>query len=93
MLSFVLVFIVFYAILTNRFYPSIRPRLEKISGKGLIAFPTQLVASWILVTNTLFPMQAVMKARQSGWVLDSSLSAMALVLGIALGFIAEIDAN
>jgi len=90
MLAFVLVFITFYAIVTNRYYSSIRPRLAKISGKGIIPFPTQLVASWILVTNTLFPMQAIMKARESNWTLDSSLSSMALVLGIVLGLTAEI---
>jgi len=90
MLAFVLVFVVFYAVLTNRFYTTIRPRLANLAGKGVIPFPTQLVASWILVTNTLFPMQAIMKARQADWTLDSSLSTMALVLGIVLGLTAEI---
>jgi len=91
MLSFILVFITFYAIVTNRFYKNIRPALSKMSsGPGIISFPTKLVASWILVTNTLFPMQAVMKARMSGWEFDASLSVMALVLGILLGLTAEI---
>jgi len=90
MLSFILVFITFYAIVTNRFYKNIRPALAKMSGPGIISFPTKLVASWILVTNTLFPMQAVMKARASGWEFDASLSVLALVLGILLGLTAEI---
>ena len=91
MLAFVLVFITFYAVLTNRYYTNIQPRLANLSGKGIIPFPTKLVTSWILVTNTLFPMQAIMKARQANWTLDSSLSAMALVLGIVLGLSAQID--
>ena len=90
MLSFILVFITFYAIVTNRFYTNIRPALSKMSGPGIISFPAKLVASWIRVTNTLFPMQAVMKARISGWEFDASLSVMALVLGILLGLTAEI---
>ena len=90
MLAFVLVFVTFYAIVTNRYYANIRPAMAKISGTGLIAFPTKLVAAWILVTNTLFPMQAIMKARTSGWEFDSSLSAMALVLGILLGLTTEV---
>lgn len=90
MLAFVLVFVVFYAVMTNRFYTNIRPALEKMSS-NVVPFPTRLVDSWILVTNTLFPMQAIMKARRSNWQLDSSLSAMALFLGIILGLTADVN--
>lgn len=89
MLAFILVFVVFYSVMTNRYYANIRPALEKVSS-NVIPFPTKLVESWILVTNTLFPMQAIMKARRSNWQLDSSLSSMALFLGIIMGLTAEI---
>lgn len=89
MLSFILVFFVFYGIVVNRFYKNIRPVLERVSY-NFVPLPYRLVEAWILVTSTLFPMQAIIQARKSNWRLDKSLSVLALLLGLILGLTAEV---
>lgn len=88
MYAFILFFIAFYAIVVNRF-STVRSALLGAS-QNIIPLPTKLIESWILVTQSLFPLQAILTARKSGWELDSSLQVVALILGVLLGFLADI---
>ena len=88
MYAFVLFFISFYAIAVNR-YSHLQPALAKAS-KNVIPLPTQLLDGWVLVTQSIFTLQAILTARKSGWELDKSLQFLAILLGVTLGFLADI---
>jgi len=89
MYAFLLSFILFYAIVITRFDNSIRPTLNKISTNS-ISLPDKLITFWLIVTSSLFPLNAVMKARKSSFDLEESLPFMALIFGVILGMVAEV---
>lgn len=89
MYGFILSFVIFYALVLSRFQ-TIKPTLSKL-GSNKIAMPNRLIETWLLVTATLFPMQTVLKARQSDFDLKESLSFLALILGVFLGMIADVS--
>lgn len=87
MYGFILCFVVFYAVLIPRFQ-RIKPTLSRL-GSNKISMPNRLIETWLLVTATLFPMNTVLRARKSDWDLHESLSFLALILGVALGMVAD----
>jgi len=89
MYSFLLSFILFYAIVLMRFDSSIKPTLNKLSTNTII-LPDKLISFWLVVTSTLFPLNAIMQARKSDFNMKESLPFMALILGVILGMIAEV---
>lgn len=89
MYAFILSFIVFYSIIIPHFH-SIKPTLSKL-GANRIAMPSRLIESWLLVTATLFPMNAVLKARKSDYDLRESLGFLATIFGVFLGMIADVS--
>lgn len=88
MYLFIGFFILFYAIAVNR-YSTVKPALLGAS-KNVIPLPTKLIESWLLVTASLFPMNSILSARKSGWELSGSLQAIALALGIIIGFLGDV---
>ena len=79
-----------YLYLMNNFFNrSVGPICKSIQTK-LIKFPKEYVGVWILVSSVLFPMSAVIKARESDWNQSVSLSAMAPILGLILGMIVDV---
>lgn len=89
MYSFLLSFVLFYTIVVNRFDSSIRPTLTKISA-NTIPLPSKLIQGWLLITSSLFPLNAVLSARKNNFELDESLPFMALIFGVILGMVAEV---
>ena len=89
MIAFVLVFVIFYAIVLLEYDKYIGPTLRQISTNK-VTLPTQLIEAWLLVTASLFPLNSVIKARKSGFDLRQSLSFIALILGIILGMIVDV---
>lgn len=89
MYAFLLCFILFYAIVINRFDSVIRPTLAKISFSK-VSPPDNLINFWLIITSSLFPLNAVLKARKSDYSLDDSLPFMALIFGVMLGMVAEV---
>lgn len=89
MYSFLLSFILFYALVINR-YDSIQPALKTISSNRIV-LPNRFIEGWLLVTATLFPLNSVLRARKSNFDLDESLSFMALIFGVLLGMVADVS--
>lgn len=89
--GFVLSFVVFYAIILTR-YDSIKNTFVKMP-RNSITLPSRLIDGWLLVTATLFPLNSVLKARRSNFDMRDSLSFFALIFGVLLGMIADVDVN
>ena len=89
MYAFLLSFVLFYAIVIMRFDSSIRPTLNKFSANTII-LPDKLIGFWLVVTSTLFPLNAIMRARKADFNMEESLPFMALILGVILGMVAEV---
>lgn len=88
MYAFLLSFILFYTIVVNRYDTDIKPALSNLSTNKIL-LPSRLIDLWLLVTATLFPLNAVMRARKSNFDMEQSLSFMALIFGVLLGMVAD----
>lgn len=89
MYGFILCFVLFYSFVIP-YFQAIKPTLSKISSNK-ISLPNRLIDSWLLITATLFPMNAVLRARKSDYNLQESLGFMATILGIVLGLVADVS--
>ena len=79
-----------YFVLVNKFFNRSVGPLGKRIQKNYIQLPKEAVGIWILVSSVLFPMSAVIKAREGNWEPQGSLSAMASLLGLVLGMLVDV---
>ena len=89
MIQFALVVIVYFLLVNNFFDRTIRP-VGRTLQKDMIYLPKDLINVWLLVAAVLFPMGAFNRARESDWEFQTSLPAMANLLGVILGMITNI---
>ena len=88
MIQFVIIFVLYFALMKMIFSSKIAPIGKKIE-KRMIPFPSKFVTWWILVANALFPLSSIIRARKSGWSMEESMTAMSTFLGIFLGMIVD----
>ena len=89
MIVFILTIVLFFSVVVNGFDSSVKPVLNKMT-KDVIHLPTNLISSWIIVTQVLFPMNSIIAARKAGFSLKESLPVCAILLGVILGMISDI---
>jgi len=90
MYAFILTIVLFFSFVVNGFDSSVKPVLNKMT-KNVIHLPTSLISSWLVVTQVLFPLNSVLAARKSDFALKESLPVCAIVLGVILGMISDIN--
>ena len=90
MFTFILLFVLFYIIVALEFDSYLKPALNKISSNR-VKYPSKLIEWWLLITASLFPLNSVLTARRSGFQLKQSLSFMALILGVVLGMVIDVN--
>ena len=92
MYAFILTIVLFFAIVVNGFDSSLKPMISKMTTSS-IHLPSNLITSWIIVTQVLFPLNSVIAARKSGFALIESLPVFSVLLGVILGMISELPSN
>ncbi|AAR26863.1 FirrV-1-A39 [Feldmannia irregularis virus a] len=90
MFTFIVFFIMFYVITILEFDAYLKPALSKMSS-NTVKYPSKLIEGWLLVTASLFPLNSVLMARRSGFQLKQSMSFLALILGVILGMIVDVN--
>ncbi len=89
MIQFTLVVILYFLLVTKYFDRTIRPVCKNLQ-KDIIYLPKDLIKVWLLVAAVLFPMGAFNRARQSDWDFQTSLPALANLLGVMMGMITNL---
>ena len=90
MLAFILIFIVFYTVVCANFSTAVKPVFSKLQTNQ-ISVPSKLIQHWLIVSSSIISLNAVLKARKSDFEMEDSLSLCALVLGLMVGFAADIS--
>ena len=90
MYAFILTIVLFFSVVVNGFDSSIKPVMTKMT-KSAIHVPTSLISSWLVVTQVLFPMNSIIAARKADFALKESLPVLAVLLGVILGMVSELN--
>lgn len=89
MIAFPMIIGLYFLIVNHFFNQSFGPLGKRIQ-KNYVQFPKEAVGTWVLVSSVLFPMLAVIKAREGNWEPKVSQSAMAPLLGLVLGMLVDV---
>ncbi|CAM9967028.1 unnamed protein product [Ectocarpus sp. 6 AP-2014] len=90
MIQFILV-VAGYLFLVNRYLDSGVAPVGKRLQKNLIRVPERTIEAVVLFGSMVYPMTACVKARQSDWKPYESRGAMAVIAGVGIGMMSNVD--
>ena len=90
MLQFVLA-VSGYLFLVRTFFDTGVAPIGKRLQKNIVPLPTRSIEAVVLFASMTYPMMAFVKARKSDWSLSESSGAMAVVAGVLLGMISNVE--
>lgn len=89
MIHFVIAVALYFLFVNKFFDKSVAPIGKKLQ-KDIIPFPRDAISIYALLSSCIFPMLAIVKARDGNWETSESLGFSAVVLGVVLGMTVNI---
>lgn len=80
-----------YLLLVRSFFDQGVAPVGKRLQRSIIPLPKNAIDAVVLFASMIYPMNAFVKARQSDWGLSESKGAMAVVAGVFLGMISNVE--
>ncbi|CAM9090774.1 unnamed protein product [Ectocarpus sp. 12 AP-2014] len=83
--------VVGYLLLVRSFFDQGVAPVGKRLQRNMIPLPKNTIDAVVLFASMIYPMNAFVTARKSDWGLSDSKGAMAVVAGVVLGMISNVE--
>lgn len=92
MMKFALAVAGYLFLVRSFFHRGVAPVGKRLQ-RNIIPIPTNAIDAVVLFASMIYPMNAFVTARKSDWGLSESKGAMAVVAGVFLGMISNVEAH